>query len=249
MLDSRDRNRPVPVTAKVSKTWDFMETTFVALVAYAVFGIASGLALIIIILVVQKNVATLSPAQFEELAMQGRWYGAALIVACPPTLAVLWVAIRMAGRQFSEYLALNWPSRDEIMSAFAVTVILLLAHIVLWPREPSANPLFTVNGAGGLLALLIGGCIAGPIMEEFVFRGFMFRGWSESFLGPIGAIVLTSALWGMYHTQYDWSQRFWIFVFGLALCTFRWRSGSTWLAVIVHSGINIFIFFMSGPYT
>jgi membrane protease YdiL (CAAX protease family) len=173
---------------------------------------------------------------------------AALILACPPTLAVLWAAIRMAGRQFSEYLALNWPSRDELMSAFAVALILLLAQIVLWSGEPSANPLFTVKGTGGLLALLIGGCIAGPIMEEFVFRGFMFRGWSESFLGPIGAIVLTSALWGLYHTQYDWLGRLWIFVLGLALCTFRWRSGSTWLAVIVHSAINIFLLFMSGPY-
>ena len=156
-----------------------METTFAALVAYGVFGLTSGLSLIII-LAMQDGVEKLSPAQFQELAMQGRWYGASLIIACPPTLAVLWVAIRMAGRQFSEYLALNWPSRDELMSAFAVTVIILLAQIVLWFGEPSAHPLFTVKGAGGLLALLIGGCIAGPIMEEFVFRGFMFRGWSES---------------------------------------------------------------------
>jgi len=247
MLDLQDRNRPVSLAARVPKTWDFMETTFVALIAYAVFGLTSGLSLIII-LAMQDGVEKLSPAQFQELAMQGRWYGAALMIACPPTLAVLWVAIRMAGRQFSEYLALNWPSRDELMSAFAVTVIILLAQIVLWFGEPSAHPLFTVKGAGGLLALLIGGCIAGPIMEEFVFRGFMFRGWSESFLGPIGAIILTSALWGMYHTQYDWPGRFWIFVFGLALCTFRWRSGSTWLAVIVHSAVNIFLFFLSGPY-
>ncbi|WFU20060.1 CPBP family intramembrane glutamic endopeptidase [Bradyrhizobium sp. CB3481] len=154
----------------------------------------------------------------------------------------------MAGRQFSEYLALNWPSHDELMSSFAVAVILVLAQMVLWSGGQSANPLFTVKGAGGLLVLLIGGCIAGPIMEEFVFRGFMFRGWSESFLGPIGAIVLTSALWGMYHTQYDWSGRLWIFVVGLVLCTFRWRSGSTWLAVVVHSGLNMFIFFTSRLY-
>jgi membrane protease YdiL (CAAX protease family) len=225
-----------------------METTFVALIAYAAFGLTSALSLVMILDTQQGGVEKLSSAQFQELAMEGRWYGAALILSCPPTLAVLWVAIRMAGQQFSEYLALNWPSRDELMSAFAVAVILLLAQMMLWSGEPSAHPLFTVKGAGGLLALLIGGCIAGPIMEEFVFRGFMFRGWSESFLGPIGAIVLTSALWGMYHTQYDWLGRLWIFVLGLALCTFRWRSGSTWLAVIVHSAINIFLLFMSGPY-
>ena len=225
-----------------------METTFVALVAYAVFGLTAGLG-VGMILIMQDGVEKLTPAQFQELAIQGRWYGAALIIACPPTLAVLWVAIRMAGRRFSEYLALNWPSRDELMSAFAVAVIILLAQMVLWSGAPSANPLLTVRGSVGLLMLLIGGCIAGPIMEEFVFRGFMFRGWSVSFLGPIGAIVLTSALFGINHTQYGWLERFWIFLFGLVLCTFRWRSGSTWLVVIVHSAMNMFLFFTSGPYT
>jgi membrane protease YdiL (CAAX protease family) len=248
MPDSNDRRRPVSVAARVPRTWDFMETTFVALLAYAVYGLAAGLSLIVI-LAMQDGAEKLSSAQFQELAIQGRWYGAALIIACPPTLAVLWVAIRMAGRRFSEYLALNWPSRDELMSAFAVAVIILLAQMVLWSGAPSANPLLTVRGSVGLLTLLIGGCIAGPIMEEFVFRGFMFRGWSESFLGPIGAIVLTSALWGMYHTQYDLPGRLWIFVCGLVLCTFRWRSGSTWLVVIVHSAMNMFLFFTSGPYT
>jgi uncharacterized protein len=247
MTDRHNSNPPVTAKARSPKTWDFMETTFVALVAYAVFGLTAGLSLGIMV-AMQEGIEKLSSAQLQALSMQGRWYGAALIIACPPTLAVLWVATRMAGRQFSEYLALNWPSRNELILAFAVTTVLLLVEFVLWPGGSSADPLYTVRGAGGLLALLIGGCIAGPIMEEFVFRGFMFRGWSESFLGPVGAIVLTSALWGMYHTQYDWFARFWIFVCGLVLCTFRWRSNSTWLTVIVHSAVNILVFFTAGPY-
>lgn len=247
MPDPQNNNPSVAAAARAPRTWDFMETTFVALIAYAVFGLTAGISLIIM-LRMQDGVEQLSPAQFQALAMQGRWYGAALIIACPPTIAVLWIAIRMAGREFAEYLALNWPSRDELMRAFAAVAIILLAEFVFWSSGQSARPLVTVKGPGGLLALLIGGCIAGPIMEEFVFRGFMFRGWSESFLGPIGAIVLTSALWGMYHTQYDWPERVWIFVLGLALCTFRWRTNSTWLAVIVHSAINTFLFFLSGPY-
>jgi uncharacterized protein len=96
------------------------------------------------------------------------------------------------------------------------------------------------------LIFLIGGCIAAPIMEEFVVRGFMFRGWSQSFLGPIGSIVVTSVLWAMIHTQYDWFERFWIFASGLALGHFRWRSNSTWLTVMVHSAINIVVFFAMG---
>lgn len=188
-----------------------METTFVALIAYAVFGLTAGLSLGVM-LAMQDGVEKLSSAQFQ--AMQENWYGAALIISCPPTIAVLWVAIRMAGREFAEYLALNWPSRGDLMGAFAAIAIILVLQIPLWSNEQSAIPVLT-GGAVGLFVLLIGGCIAGPIMEEFVFRGFMFRGWSESFIGPIGAILLTSALWGMYHTQYDWLQRSSIFVAGL----------------------------------
>jgi uncharacterized protein len=226
-----------------------MQTTFVALIAYAVFALTGGLGAHIILLM-QDGVQKLSPTQFQELATQGRWYGAALIVACPPTLAVLWLAIRMAGREFAEYLALNWPNFKELVLAFAVAAGWIVAQIALLPYEPPANsPVVVVGGAaGGLFVLLVGGCLTAPIMEEFVFRGFMFRGWSESFLGPVGAIVLTSAFFGMYHTQYDWLGRFWIFLFGLILCTFRWRSNSTWLTAVVHSAVNIFLLFLSGPY-
>jgi membrane protease YdiL (CAAX protease family) len=100
-----------------------------------------------------------------------------------------------------------------------------------------------------LLILLVAGCIAGPIMEQFIVRGFTFGGWSESFIGPIGAIVLTAAVWAMTHTHYDWFGRLLIFLMGLLLGRFRWRGNSTWLTVIVHSAVNIFVFFTMGPYT
>jgi membrane protease YdiL (CAAX protease family) len=224
-----------------------METTLVALIAYAVFGLTGWLS-IGLLLGMQDGVEKLSTAQLQALAAQGRWYGAAMIFACPATIGVLWIAIRMAGREFTEYLALHWPGRGDLLRAFVVVAILLAVEIAISPSGSSANPIVAGGGYAGLLVLLIGGCIAAPIMEEFVFRGFMFRGWSESFLGPIGAIVLTSALWGAYHTQYDWAQRFWIFVSGLALCTFRWRTNSTWLTVVVHSAVNVFISFFSGSY-
>jgi membrane protease YdiL (CAAX protease family) len=228
-----------------------METAFVTLIAYGVFTLTSGLALIIMV-TMHDGAKTLSLAQFEALAMQGRWYGGALTIASPLTIAVLWIAIRMAGREFAEYLALNWPSPGELVRALPVAAIYLVVCIVIasgGAEGPLVDPLLSVRGPGGLLILLIGGCIAAPMMEEFVIRGFMFRGWSESFLGPIGAIVLTSALWGMYHTQYDWVGRFVIFILGLALGYLRWRSVSTWLTVMIHSVINISLFFTLGPYT
>jgi len=162
MLDSNDRKRPVSVAARPPKTWDFMETTFVALVAYAVFDLTSWLTLVV--LVATQDSAALSPTQFQ--ALPRGWDSAASILGCASTIVVLWIAIGMARREFSEYLALNWSTRDEVMAALMITIILWLGEIVF--SSPTAS--------------------------------------------------------------------------GVALGHFRWRSNSTWLAVIVHSGMNFFLF-------
>jgi membrane protease YdiL (CAAX protease family) len=52
----------------------------------------------------------------------------------------------------------------------------------------------------------------------------------------------------MNHAQYDWFGRLEVFVVGLVLGLARWRSTSTWLTVMVHSTLNIVIFFEMGPY-
>lgn len=239
---------PVSAGARTPKTWDFMETTFVALIDHAVFWLTGGFGAAII-LAMQDGVEKLTPAQFQELVTQERWGGVAEVIAFLPTMAVLWIAIRMAGRKFTEYLALNWPSRNELLLAFGVIATVMVVQAAFGSYGPTANsPIVAGGGAGGLFVLLVGGCIAAPIMEEFLFRGFMFRGWSESFLGPIGAVVLTSVLFGLFHFQYDWVERVWVCVFGLVLCTFRWRTNSTWLTVVVHSAVNIFVFFTAGSY-
>lgn len=254
MSDPENIRSPASVSARpprTPRTWDFMETLFVALLADGAFMLTSGLALGVM-LIMHDGAASLPPAQLRSLWMQGNWQGVALIAGSPPAIAVVWIAVRMAGRDFAEYLALNWPSTRETVRAFVIMAFLLVVELVAisFARPDfGMDHYFIVKNAGGLFILLIGGCIVAPIMEEFVVRGFMFRGWSESFVGPIGAIVLTSALWALNHTQYGWFGRFWIFVTGLALGHFRWRSNSTWLTVMVHSAINTLFFFLSGPYT
>ena len=255
MSDLENAQSPASGSPRPPRTWDFMETTFVSLLAAGVFLLAGQLA-ITIMLAADGGMTALSPAQFEAVWMQGRWQGAGTIAATPLTVAVLWIAIRMIHRDFAEYLALKWPSADELWRGVTIIMMVLMAESFVEyavgvqdrPQDPTAAPLLVVGGATGLLVLLIGYCIAGPMLEELVFRGFMFRGWSQSFLGPIGAIVLTSALWAANHTQYDWFGRLNIFVVGLVLGHLRWRSNSTWLTVVLHSAMNTVYFFLIGPY-
>jgi uncharacterized protein len=239
-------NASSPASPRPLRTWDFMETTFVSLIAYGVFIFASDIFFTIVPAMYDGR--ALSPARLQTWAMQQSLESTALILASPLAIAVLWIAVRMARREFAEYLALNWPSPSELGRALAIVAIVLVVESlvvsVAGARNPPADPYLRGTGASGLLIYLISACIMSPMMEEFLFRGFMFRGWSQSFLGPIGAIVLTSVVWAMLHAQHDLVGRFWIFVTGVLLGHFRWRSNSTWLAVMVHSATNVFVFFI-----
>jgi membrane protease YdiL (CAAX protease family) len=247
-----DPQRTDPSVASTQlKTWDFWETTLVALIADGAF-VVTGVVVVSIALAVGAGSRTYAPGELQALGAQGRWYGVFLVSGTLPAIAVLWIAIRMAGREFGEYLALNWPAGGEIVRALAITTIFMSIEAFVLSKMSTggyqSDPMLVVGSVGGLLVWLIGACIAGPLMEEFVVRGFLFRGWSESFLGPVGAIILTSAVWALNHTQYDWFGRSIIFAFGLVLGHLRWTSKSTWTAVVAHSASNTFILFTLGRY-
>lgn len=251
MADLKNVGDPILGSQSARRTWDFWETTLVALIADGAF-VLTGWMVLNVILAASVGAKAFAPGEFQTLASQGRWYGVFLISGAPPAIGVLWVAIRMAGREFGEYLALNWPTGGEIVRALAITTIFMSIEAFVLSKMSTGgyqfDPTLIVGGASGLLVWLIGGCIAGPLMEELVVRGFLFRGWSESFLGPVGAIVLTSAVWALNHTQYDWFGRAVIFAFGLVLGHLRWTSNSTWTPVVAHSACNTLIFFTLGRY-
>jgi uncharacterized protein len=171
MSNLENANFPRPVSPQSPWTWGFMDTALISLIAYGVYTLVSGLTLTI--LAVPDGAKTLSPAQFQA-------DGAAYIIACPLTVVVLWIAIRNARRDFAEYLALNWPSSGELLRALAITAILLLAEslaiYVVGAEEVSPDAYASATQPGRFLIFLIGGCIAAPIMEEFLFRGTIGSG-------------------------------------------------------------------------
>ncbi|MEA2911001.1 MAG: protease family protein, partial [Bradyrhizobium sp.] len=90
---------------------------------------------------------------------------------------------------------------------------------------------------GALLLVVIALCVAAPVTGVFFARGFIYRGWSETALRPIGAILLSSLVWTVLHLQYDWFFLGEVFSIGLWLGYLRYRSNSIWLTVMVH-GVN-----------
>ncbi len=167
-----------------------------------------------------------------------------VMMGLPAVLAALWIAIRISRTPFADYLALRWPSWIDL----AIGVVALIVLVMGWDLLSRAagreiapgfmgEVLNSARADGSLWLLVIAFVVAAPISEEFFARGFLYRGWSESFLGPVGAIVLSSLVWTALHLQYDWFFFGEVFSIGLLLGYLRYRFNSTWLTVIVH-GLN-----------
>jgi membrane protease YdiL (CAAX protease family) len=235
---------PAMAARRPPRTWYFLGTTVVGLIACGAMILAQ-MATLLLLALHAKPVS--SQAELQALLNQGGSLAAATIAACPFVLGVLWVAIRIARRRFASYLALRWPVRRALVRGLAISFAFLLAWDLLSYLTGQKTPDFAIDSyrtakdAGVLPLLLIGFCVAAPITEEFAVRGFLFRGWSKSFLGPIGAILLSSALWAAMHVQYDWYYICEVFLIGLFFGYLRHRSGSTWLTVITHGFCNLAI--------
>jgi hypothetical protein len=154
-----------------------------------------------------------------------------------------WVA-RRRGWQAADYLGWIVPRGRDAAEAFAATVAFVLVEAAityLLHRDITSFDVETYRSArqgGGLVLLWMAFVIAGPIGEEVLFRGFLYRGWARSPRAVLPAVVITSTLWAILHTQSDWFGIVLTFLFGLLLGWARWRSGSTMLTFAMHALSN-----------
>jgi uncharacterized protein len=221
-------------------------TTVVGLLALIVYYTASWGALSVLVQWQGATLPTGNQARYLQL-MQDGWLTLAMVVASPFTVLVVLVAIWVRRESVSDYLALVWPARLELARGLVMNFALLFAWSVAGQMTGHKTPEIMVlefqsaqqNSWFGLL--LISLCVAAPLTEELVVRGFLFRGLSQSFLGPVGAIVLTSAAWAAIHIQYDLFGKSEIFTIGLLYGYLRYRSGSTWLTALIHAATNLLI--------
>ena len=235
---------PTAPAPKMPRTWKFFGSSLWTFAAFLAMSIVQLIGLLVAFGVLMPG--ELDEEAFRSFGYHGATVGAAALIGMPVALLVLWLATRIARRSFASYLALRWPSLREIGFAFGataalVTVLATVAWLFGYPISPefATTSVRTARDSGLLWLLLLGFCIGAPIAEEFMFRGFLFRGWSASFLGPIGAIVLSAIVFALIHQQYEWFYIACIAAVGLLFGYLRYRSDSTWLTVITHGTYNL----------
>jgi membrane protease YdiL (CAAX protease family) len=173
---------------------------------------------------------------------------ALVTLATNPVQIVLLAAIVrwQAGGSAAEYFGLTgFSRRDLLIGVLAIAALIatlegisyLAGFDIVSPFQSEAFS--TARAAGWVLPLALAIVVVGPVGEEILFRGFLFRGWVVPGARGIVAVVVIALLWAGMHLQYDWFGIGQVFSTGLVLGWLRWRSGSTALTIVLHMLVNL----------
>ena len=183
------------------------------------------------------------PAEMARLSANGFWLCLAMVPAVPAALLFLWAIVRLRrGPSLKDTFAL-YPAPWRSYLAWNAMLALLLGAITAlnhFVDRPVPDWMLQIYGSAGSLPLLaLAIVLLGPLFEEVVFRGFLFRSWLPSRLGAGGTIVLTTLLWTVIHVQYAPFELAQVAAAGLLLGAARVRSRSLFVPFSMHALMNL----------
>jgi uncharacterized protein len=166
--------------------------------------------------------------------------------------AALWLVWRLGGMKASVFgyrrVHLATAVKAFVLAAVAYYGLTAVygALLNLHGSDKLPSDLGVTHSTAALVAASLFVCAIAPIAEEFFFRGFFFgalRGMPVKVagheLGPWIAAVLTAILFGLAHTGSASSQYLIPLGFlGFVLCLVRWRTGSLYPCMALHSANN-----------
>lgn len=122
-----------------------------------------------------------------------------------------------------------------LAAALAVGLNQLMDIIDLASFSAGYNAVSLAQGSRSIWETVLFSCLLIPIIEEIVFRGFIFNR-SRVKLGFIAAALLSSVLFGAYHMNLV--QFVYAFLMGLVMCMLYECFGGIGAAILFHMTAN-----------
>ena len=163
-------------------------------------------------------------------------------------VAIFFILWRMKKRKIplSDLGSLEIQRKPLFLSIFLLAAFLLLEEFyfyVLGIEMPESFIEFML--AEPILLGFISVVVVAPIIEEFLFRGFLYSQLRRSFLRDWGAMAVSSLVWTAIHFQYEVGILFFLFLFGLFLGYFRIKYNSLLIPVGLHALNNLIAFILT----
>lgn len=143
---------------------------------------------------------------------------------------------------------LRWRQLGTALFAFpiylaATTLVAAALGLLLSPEllEQTQELPFESPQGIELLLVFVALVVITPLVEEMIFRGFLYRAFGRKF-GMILGAVLVSILFGVAHGQLNVGVD--TFILSLFLCYIRVKTDSIWAPIFLHALKNLVAFYI-----
>lgn len=103
--------------------------------------------------------------------------------------------------------------------------------------DPFDRMMAEATSRDGVVVRMLLASVVAPVVEEIVFRGFLYRAWERRW-GWMPAMVLTSALFGIYHPHFMSA-----FVGSIVYVCLLRRTGSLRAPILAHGFFNLMLWY------
>lgn len=229
-----------------SITWKLKGTLVWSIPIGLLLAISQIVPLYIYTLFIESNVGLNTLRRYMELMETDAFLLGLMAIGSTLILVplVLWMAKLKRGSHLKDYFSLNSVSLKVFGFWFLVAIgLLLFQALFMWfvGLQQIPDSMLNIEYPSELSKwlLVLGVAFFAPVLEEVIFRGFLLKGFVNSPLGVYGAIILTSLVWAIIHTQYEWSYLVLIFLVGLALGYARIKTNSLFVPIMMHVVFNL----------
>ena len=239
-LSNPDSPAAAAAISRPPRVWRFWGTALWGLFIFAAMFIGQVAPMLAIVI---WKAGKIDLAEAVNVAGDGRALALTVISGLPAVLAAIWLPVHLSRTPFKEYLALRWTTWQNVVIGIAAMIVVVEGWDLLSKatgHEVTAgfmgDILKSATADGVLWLAVLAFAVVAPLTEELLARGFLYRGWSESFLrvparsscrrwsGPrctCNTICFSSAR----------------FFDRIVLGYIRYRSQSIWLTTLLH-GLN-----------
>jgi membrane protease YdiL (CAAX protease family) len=227
---------PGPGTASENPPWsgwDVLQIVFLTIVSVVIF---LPVAAVVAQRLLYPKIALLEVVTYPLVTVVGQGLAYLLVLAFMASIAG-----RTPGQDFWHAIRWNWPKNWSayLLGGMALSVALQgIAHFLPIPKEVPMDRFFRTPGEAWALSLF--GVTFAPLLEELLFRAFLYPVLARRF-GIVIAVLATAAGFGLIHAAqlgWAWAPVLVIFMVGLALTITRAVTKSVASSLLMHAAYN-----------
>jgi len=242
-------NYEIENTITKKRVWGFWATVgWGVLVIFISVVIQVVIAVIFIIakLVTETSIdlTELDFLEWLETIDLGLLLSLAIVISAIVCIGLIFIIIKVRrGATIGDYLGFKSIGTGTVLVALAISVTYIVLSVLVnmgLNRATDSDIMVQAYATSVWPALFwMAVVVFGPFFEEVLFRGFLFEGFRHTRIGIVGTVVLTSLVWAGFHLQYGLFEIASIFVLGVIFGIVRYKTGSLWAPMIMHTFNNL----------